>query len=102
MINIRTTIQDRRIDVPAPDDLPDGTEVLVQLQPVDDKTGLDESEWDDSPEAIDEWLAWLDTLEPINLTDEDVAAIEADRKARKQWEKQRFEAHGDELAKEWE
>ena len=31
---IKTTVQNRRIEVPAPDDLPDGTNVMVDVTPL--------------------------------------------------------------------
>jgi hypothetical protein len=65
MTSIRTVIRDRRIDFPAPSDLPDGTEVRVDLSIITGKIGLDESEWRDDPEAIKDWAAWLETIEPI-------------------------------------
>jgi hypothetical protein len=64
---IRTVVHDRLIEVPAPDDLADGTEVLVQLVPVREKIGLEESEWRDDPAALAEWAAWLDTIEPVEF-----------------------------------
>ena len=102
MTSIRTTVHDRRIEVPAPDDLPDGTDVVVAVVRASEKIGLDESEWDDSPEGIAQWLAWLDTLQPLILSDQELAEIEADRQARRQWEKQQFVDHADRLAREWE
>jgi hypothetical protein len=71
MTTIRTLVQHRRIEVPAPDDLPDGTEVVVEVIPASKKMGLDESEWDDSPEGVAAWLAWLDMLEPISFAEPD-------------------------------
>ncbi|MCE9530544.1 MAG: hypothetical protein K8T89_05350 [Planctomycetes bacterium] len=68
MSTIRAVIHDRRINVPAPSDLPDGTLVLVELSQVTGKIGLDESEWRDDPEAIADWTAWLDTIEPVAFT----------------------------------
>jgi hypothetical protein len=102
MTTIRTTVHDRRIEVPAPDDLPDGTDVVVDVVSASEKLGLDESAWDDSPEGIAQWLAWLDTLQPLILSDQELAEIEADRQARQQWEKQQFVDHADQLARQWE
>ncbi len=65
MTTIHTVIRDRRIDVPAPSDMPDGTAVRVELSIASGKIGLDESEWRDDPEAVSDWVAWLDTIEPI-------------------------------------
>jgi hypothetical protein len=102
MTSIRAIIHNRRIEVPAPDELPDGTEVLVQLVPVSEQVGLEESEWDDSPEGIADWLAWLDSLEPLLFTEQEQAELEADRQARKEWEKLQFSDHADQLARDWE
>ena len=30
-----------------------------------EKIGLDESEWEDSPEALADWDAWIKTIEPM-------------------------------------
>jgi hypothetical protein len=65
MGSIRAVVHDRCIEVPAPDELADGTEVLVELVPVGEKIGLDESEWRDDPAALADWIAWLDTIEPV-------------------------------------
>ncbi len=71
MTSIRTIVHDRKIEVPAPDDVPDGTEVVVEVSPAREKIGLDDSEWDNSPEGIALWLAWLNTLEPISFAEPD-------------------------------
>lgn len=71
MTTIRAVVLGRRIDVPAPEGLPDGTEVLVELSPLGTKIGLDESEWSDSPEALADWAAWLDTIETIPFPEAD-------------------------------
>lgn len=102
MTTIRTIVQDRRIEIPAPDDLADGTEVVIELTPASEKTGVDEDEWDDSPEGIERWIKAVNALEPLILTEQEVAAIEADRLARKQWEKDHFFEYSDKLAKLWE
>ena len=102
MTSIRTIIHNRRIEIPAPDELPDGTEVLVQLAPVCEQAGHNESEWDDSPEGIALWLREYEALEPLVFTAEELANLEADRQERKAWEKSQFHAHADRLAKQWE
>ena len=67
MSPIRTVVHDRLIEVPAPVELADGTEVLVQLVAVREKVGLDESEWRDDPAALADWAAWLGTIEPVEF-----------------------------------
>jgi hypothetical protein len=53
--------------VPAePVDWPEGSQLLVEplLTPFE-KIGLDESEWDDSPEAIADWVKAVNAIEPF-------------------------------------
>jgi hypothetical protein len=101
MTTIRTTVQDRRIEIPAPDDLADGTEVVIELTPVSEKAEFD-GDWDDSPAGIEAWITAVNALEPLILSEQELAAMEADRLARKQWEKDHFFEYSDKLAKLWE
>ena len=68
---IRTTIHDRRIEIPAPDDLPDGTEVEIELTPVLERMGTADSEVSDAAQSLDDWSKWLTTIEPIDFADPD-------------------------------
>ena len=44
--------------VPAePVDWPEGSQLRVEPLPASEKIGLDETEWEDSPEAIADWSA---------------------------------------------
>ena len=101
MVSFRTTVHNHRIEIPLAEELPDGTEVMVQLVPVHGPMGSQEADWDDSPEGIVDWLNWLDSLEPLQLTDQERDALEADRQARKQWEYERFSDHADRMAGDW-
>jgi hypothetical protein len=66
MTPIRAVVHDRRIELTAPDDLPDGTEVLIDLTPLPPgKIGLSEAEWRDDADALADWAAWLETIEPL-------------------------------------
>jgi hypothetical protein len=65
MSSFLAVVHDRRIDVPAPAELPDGTRVLIDITPLRDKIGLSELEWRDDAEAIADWKAWLKTIEPV-------------------------------------
>jgi len=52
--------------VPAePVDWPEGSELLVAPVPSSEKIGLDESEWRDDPQSIADWIAWVDTIQPM-------------------------------------
>ena len=67
MNTIKATVHDRRIEIAAPSELPDGTDVLVDVVPLPiDKIGIDESEWRDDADALADWAAWLKTIEPID------------------------------------
>ena len=75
MNTIKATVRNRRIELTAPEDLPDGTEVLVAVTPVaPGKIGLEEAEWRDDPAALADWEAWMKTIEPLEFTPEERAA----------------------------
>ncbi len=102
MTIIRTVVHHRRIEVPAPDDMADGTEVVVELTPATEPIGIDESEWDDSPDGIEAWIQRYNALEPLIFTEAELAELEADRQSRKAWEKSQFNDYSDKLARQWE
>jgi hypothetical protein len=81
MTTIRAVIRDRRIDVPAPSDLPDGTEVLLTIGTDGPDEELEEG-WDNSPEGIAAWLKWYDSLQPLIFTPEEEADTQAWLKKR--------------------
>jgi hypothetical protein len=75
MTSIKAIVRDGRIQLKVPGDLPDGTEVLVDVTlSFPETVGVDESQWRDDPEALADWAAWLPTIEPIVLTPEERAA----------------------------
>jgi hypothetical protein len=57
-------------------DWPEGSELLVEPVAPTEKIGLDESEWRDDAESIANWVAWVDTIEPLVLTDAERAEME--------------------------
>ena len=66
MSTVKATVHGGRIEVTAPDELPDGTEVLVEVTPLSrGKIGIRESEWRDDPEALADWDWWIQRIEPI-------------------------------------
>ena len=49
-----------------PVDWPEGIRLLVEpIELNGEKIGLDESEWEDTPEALADWEAWIKTIEPM-------------------------------------
>ncbi len=74
MSTVEDTVYGGRIEVPASDGLPDGTEVLVEVTPLSrGKIGIHESEWRDDPEALADWDWWIQRIEPIELSPEERA-----------------------------
>jgi hypothetical protein len=49
-----------------PVDWPEGSQLMVEpLLTQHEKIGLNESEWDDSPEAIADWVKAVNAIEPF-------------------------------------
>ena len=69
---IRATVRSGRLELDAPPDWPEGTEVLIE--PMNrrwEKIGIDESDWSDDPASLADWEAWIQTIEPLELTPEE-------------------------------
>jgi hypothetical protein len=98
MSAIRGIIRKGQVIMTEPANLPDETE--VEIVPIG-LTGSVDEEGTMSPDEIVRTLAAMDEIEPFDMTDEERAAIEADRQARKEWEKSRFNEHADRLRSMW-
>jgi hypothetical protein len=84
MTILRGVIHNGQVVLPQPADLPEETE--VQIVPMDLAGSAD----DERPVTSDEiarTLAAMECVQPFEMTDLERAAIEADRRARKEWEK---------------
>jgi hypothetical protein len=69
---IRTVVRDRRIEVPAPEELPDATEVLLTI-------GADVGD-DDGPmtsEEIARVLVAMEQMQPMEMPDDVAAELDA-------------------------
>jgi hypothetical protein len=74
---IRATVRSGRLELDAPPDWPERTEVLIE--PMNSRwedVGIDEAEWSDDPSSLADWEAWIQTIEPLEL-----ALEEAERRA---------------------
>lgn len=89
MNSIKGTFQMGQILFTNPPDWPDGTPVMVE--PVTPVLGRREEEWDNTPEGIKAWLAWYDSLEPLEMTPEEEAAWQAERAEQREFEKSKFD-----------
>ncbi len=88
---IEATVTNRRIEVPAPADWPDGTKVVVDVMTslaancLDNVDFMTEDEQSDDPAAIERWIAELDALPGITLKPEEEAEMHAWRKREKEF-----------------
>src|SRR4051794_33460692 len=67
------TYRDGRIDLDAPVSLPEGARVAVVVP--NERIGMTEAEWPDTPEGRAELISRLHAIEPLELTAEDEAEI---------------------------
>jgi hypothetical protein len=98
MMTIKTTVKDRRLEVDAPADWPDGTE--VEIHPIEQPKNGDADAM--TPEEIARTLAAMDLVGPFDMNNAEQAAWDAERQARKDSEKAQFAEHADELRRAWE
>jgi hypothetical protein len=76
MIAVEATVQKGRIELSVPEEFPDGARVRVKVELIStEKIGIDESEWRDDPAALADWEAWIQTIEPLELTPDEEAAF---------------------------
>ena len=81
-----------------PADWPDGTE--VEVYPLEQGTQHDADVM--SAEEIAQTLSAMDQVEPLEITDAERAAWEAEREVRIRREKARFAEHAESLRRVWE
>ena len=72
MTTVRTVIHDRRIEVPAPDDLADGTEVILTIG-----TDVADDDGPMSPAEITRVLSAMARLQPLEISDDVAADLDA-------------------------
>ncbi len=99
---IKATWRDGKIIPLGPIDWPEGTELMIEPLAETRTLGIREEDWPTTPEAIEQWVKWYDSLEPLIFTPEEEAAWEADRQARKEYEKSIFFEHAEKLRRMWE
>ena len=83
-------------------DLPEGCRLIVKPAADEGNFGIREEEWEDTPEAIDDWLRWYDSLEPLKMKQSDWAKWEAALRAQKEYQKANFEKWARNLEKLFE
>ena len=73
---VRAIWKDGKIVPANPVDWPDGCEVLIE--PVAEpnvRIGINESDWRDDLDALADWASWLATLQPLEFTQDEEAAM---------------------------
>jgi len=86
------TWKDGQIVLDEPADWPEGCRVVIILQEGqrEERLGITEEEWPRTPEALADWLKWLDSIEPIEMTPEEEADWLAWRQKIKEYELANF------------
>jgi hypothetical protein len=92
---LRGVIQNGKVVLPKPADLPEGTEVEILPVGVADDGPM-------TPDEIARTLAAMEAIQPFEMTDLERSAIESNRQARKEWEKARFNEQAERLREMWE
>ena len=73
---VRAIRTNGRILPSEPVDWPEGSKLLVEPLSTEEKIGLDESKWTDDAAAVADWAAWIHSIEPLELTEEEERDME--------------------------
>lgn len=68
MSSVRGRVKDGKLELdgPLPPEWRDGAEVEARLAPADvGEWGMREEDWPTTPEGIEEWIKWAESLEPF-------------------------------------
>ncbi|MHB1425646.1 MAG: hypothetical protein ACYC3I_20955 [Gemmataceae bacterium] len=88
---IMGTVHNGQIVADQPVEWPEGFRVIIEPAAKEEPLGIREEDWPTDPEGISRLLALMDQIEPLEMTPQEEAAWEAERKARKEWEKANFD-----------
>lgn len=102
MTVLKAIVKDGKIELEAPGDWPEGTEVRIEPISLPGSVGIRDEDWPDSPEGIARLLGLMDRIEPLDLTADEEAAWIAARTTRKDLEKARFDDQARSLGQDWE
>lgn len=58
-------------------DWPEGCRLKIEPLDQQESIGMREEEWSNTPEAIAAWVAWYNSLEPLEFTPEEEAGLAA-------------------------
>lgn len=80
MKTILGTVHNGQIIADQPVEWPEGCRVVIEPaanKEREETLGIREEDWPTTPEALANWLAWFDSLEPVKLSAEEEADWEA-------------------------
>jgi hypothetical protein len=86
MTTIKAIVRGGRLETTEPINLPDGTELTIPIPSQPATLGMRDEDLSDSPEAIEAWIRWYDSLEPLDFTPQERAAWAAARQQDKELE----------------
>jgi len=102
MSTTKATWTNGQIVLDGPVDWPEGLRLSIEPEPSQTEASGVGDEGAMTPEEIARTLAAMDQVEPLEMTDEERAAWEAERQDRKGWEKAHFAEHAEKLRRMWE
>lgn len=97
MTTIKAVVRGGRLETSEPIDLPDGTELTIPVPSQPPALGIRDEDWSDSPDAIEAWIRWYDSLEPLEFTAEERAAWAAARKDDRAFEMAQWEKRSEQI-----
>jgi hypothetical protein len=74
---ITATWKEGQILPDAAGDWPEGCRLRVEPLEPQERIGIREEDWSNTPERIADWLEWYDSLEPLEFTPDEEADIAA-------------------------
>jgi hypothetical protein len=95
---IRGIVENGQVVTLDPAPWPNGTLLRIDAALTSDE----ESVQPNDPASIAEWITWMRSLEPLELTDDESALWQADRDRRKAEEKANFAAEFERLRGIWQ
>jgi hypothetical protein len=81
---IRGTWKNGQVVLDGPVDWPDGRRLLVEAEPSQETIGIPDEDWSNTPEGIEAWLRWYESLEPLVFTPQEEADLAAWRQKVKE------------------
>ncbi len=97
MTTIEAVVRNGRIEVDKPIDLPDGTKLTIPLPGLCESLGIPDEKGSDTPDAIENWVQLYNSLEPLEFTPEERAALQTARREQKEFELADWERHSKQI-----